>query len=145
LTAYLVGEFANSFVLAKLKIATKGHWLWTRTIGSTFVGEGLDTLIFISIAFWGIIPSPLLLMAILTQWLFKVLYEVGFILTSVEQCLFATKKRERGESKKQGNRRNAQRLDAPSRVLKNQTTQHVALSRATGRDGHDRTVAASEI
>jgi uncharacterized integral membrane protein (TIGR00697 family) len=75
-TAYLVGEFANSFVLAKLKIATKGRWLWTRTIGSTLIGEGLDTLIFISIAFWGIIPSQLLLTAILTQWMFKVLYEV---------------------------------------------------------------------
>lgn len=74
--AYLVGEFTNSFVLAKLKIATKGHWLWTRTIGSTLLGEGVDTIIFISIAFWGIIPSQLLLTAILTQWAFKVLYEV---------------------------------------------------------------------
>ncbi len=74
--AYLVGEFTNSFVLAKLKIATKGRWLWTRTIGSTLVGEGLDTLIFISIAFWGVIPSQLMLTAILTQWMFKVLYEV---------------------------------------------------------------------
>ncbi len=73
---YLVGEFTNSFVLAKLKIATKGHWLWTRTIGSTLLGEGVDTIIFISIAFWGIIPSQLLLTAILTQWAFKVLYEV---------------------------------------------------------------------
>jgi uncharacterized integral membrane protein (TIGR00697 family) len=74
--AYLVGEFVNSFVLAKLKIATKGRWLWTRTISSTLIGEGLDTLIFISIAFWGIIPSQLLLITILTQWIFKVLYEV---------------------------------------------------------------------
>jgi uncharacterized integral membrane protein (TIGR00697 family) len=74
--AYLVGEFVNSFVLAKLKIATRGRWLWTRTISSTLVGEGLDTLIFISIAFWGIIPSQLLLTTILTQWIFKVLYEV---------------------------------------------------------------------
>jgi len=74
--AYLVGEFTNSFVLAKLKMATKGHWLWTRTIGSTLLGEGVDTIIFISIAFWGIIPSQLLLTAILTQWAFKVLYEV---------------------------------------------------------------------
>jgi uncharacterized integral membrane protein (TIGR00697 family) len=74
--AYLVGEFTNSFVLAKLKIATKGRWLWIRTIGSTLVGEGLDTLIFISIAFWGIIPSQLILTAILTQWVFKVVYEV---------------------------------------------------------------------
>jgi len=74
--AYLLGEFTNSFVLAKLKIATKGRWLWTRTISSTLVGEGLDTLIFISIAFWGVIPPQLMLTAILTQWTFKVLYEV---------------------------------------------------------------------
>lgn len=74
--AYLVGEFTNSFVLARLKIATKGRWLWTRTIGSTFIGEGLDTVIFISIAFWGIIPASLMLQAILTQWMFKVVYEV---------------------------------------------------------------------
>jgi len=74
--AYLVGEFTNSFVLAKLKIATKGRWLWTRTIGSTLIGEGFDTLIFISVAFWGIIPSSMLLTAILTQWVFKVAYEV---------------------------------------------------------------------
>src|SRR5437868_10098688 len=75
-TAYLVGEFANSFVLAKLKIATQGRWLWTRTIGSTLIGEGFDTLIFISIAFWGIIPASSMLQAILTQWIFKVVYEI---------------------------------------------------------------------
>lgn len=74
--AYLVGEFANSFVLARLKIATKGRWLWTRTIGSTLIGEGLDTVIFISIAFSGILPSDMLLTAMLTQWVFKVAYEV---------------------------------------------------------------------
>jgi uncharacterized integral membrane protein (TIGR00697 family) len=74
--AYLVGEFTNSFVLAKLKIVTRGRWLWTRTIGSTLIGEGFDTLIFISIAFWGIIPTQSMLTAILTQWIFKVLYEV---------------------------------------------------------------------
>jgi uncharacterized integral membrane protein (TIGR00697 family) len=74
--AYLVGEFTNSFVLAKLKIATKGRWLWTRTIGSTLIGEGFDTLIFITVAFWGIIPSSMLLTTILTQWVFKVAYEV---------------------------------------------------------------------
>lgn len=74
--AYLVGEFTNSFVLARLKIATRGRWLWTRTIGSTLIGEGFDTLIFITIAFWGIIPPGVMLQAILTQWVFKVLYEV---------------------------------------------------------------------
>jgi uncharacterized integral membrane protein (TIGR00697 family) len=75
-TAYLVGEFTNSFVLARLKIATRGRWLWTRTIGSTLIGEGFDTLIFISIAFWGIIPASAMLQAILTQWIFKVVYEI---------------------------------------------------------------------
>lgn len=74
--AYLVGEFANSFVLAKMKIATKGRWLWTRTIGSTLVGEGLDSLVFMIFAFWGTIPMAALLLAILTQWLVKSAYEV---------------------------------------------------------------------
>src|SRR5436305_3968498 len=74
--AYLVGEFTNSFVLAKLKITTRGRWLWTRTIGSTLIGEGFDTLIFISIAFWGIIPLSLMLTTILTQSAFKVVYEI---------------------------------------------------------------------
>lgn len=73
--AYLVGEFANSFVLAKMKIATKGRWLWTRTIGSTLIGEGLDSLVFMIIAFWGSIPITALLIAILTQWLVKSVYE----------------------------------------------------------------------
>jgi uncharacterized integral membrane protein (TIGR00697 family) len=75
-TAYLVGEFVNSFVLSTLKIATRGRFLWTRTIGSTLVGEGLDTLIFITIAFYGVVPSSLLSQLILTQWLIKVGYEV---------------------------------------------------------------------
>lgn len=74
--AYLIGEFTNSFILAKLKIATKGRWLWTRTVGSTLVGEGLDTLIFIFIAFWGVLPASSMVQAILTQWIFKVAYEI---------------------------------------------------------------------
>ncbi len=51
LVAYFAGEFSNSFILAKMKIVTKGRWLWSRTIGSTIVGEGVDTLLFASIAF----------------------------------------------------------------------------------------------
>lgn len=74
--AYLIGEFTNSFVLAKLKIATKGRWLWTRTIGSTLIGEGFDTLIFILVAFWGVLPAGAMAQAILTQWIFKVAYEI---------------------------------------------------------------------
>ncbi len=76
--AYLVGEFLNSFILAKMKIATRGRWLWTRTIGSTLVGEGADTLVFIILAFGvtGIFAPNQLMTAILVQWAFKVLYEV---------------------------------------------------------------------
>ncbi len=73
--AYLVGEFLNSLVLAKMKIATKGRWLWTRTIGSTLIGEGADSLIFITAAFGGAIPWGSLGRVILTQWLFKCAYE----------------------------------------------------------------------
>lgn len=75
--AYLVGEFANSFVLAKMKIATRGQWLWTRTIGSTLVGEGLDSAVFITLAFAGTIPYDGLANAVVTQWLFKTAYEVA--------------------------------------------------------------------
>ncbi|MCX8021146.1 MAG: queuosine precursor transporter [Syntrophorhabdaceae bacterium] len=76
--AYLAGEFANSYVLAKMKILTKGRWLWTRTISSTFVGQGLDSLLFITIAFLGEIPSQGMINAIVTQWLTKTAYEVLF-------------------------------------------------------------------
>ena len=76
--AYLVGEFVNSFVLSKMKMATKGRWLWTRTIGSTLVGEGLDSCVFMTLAFAGIIPLSGLLNAIVTQWLVKTAYETIF-------------------------------------------------------------------
>lgn len=75
--AYLVGEFANAFVLAKLKIATGGRWLWTRTIGSTLVGQGLDSLVFITLAFVGTIPLSGLALAVVTQWLAKSAYEAA--------------------------------------------------------------------
>lgn len=74
--AYLVGEFANSFVLAKMKIATRGRLLWTRTIGSTLVGEGLDSVIFITLAFVGTIPADGLAAAIMAQWLVKSAFEI---------------------------------------------------------------------
>lgn len=75
--AYLLGEFSNSFVLAKMKIATNGRWLWTRTIGSTLVGQGLDSFVFITLAFVGTIPLAALVSAILTQWLGKSMYEAA--------------------------------------------------------------------
>jgi uncharacterized integral membrane protein (TIGR00697 family) len=73
--AYLVGEFANAIVLAKMKVTTNGRWLWSRTIGSTIIGQGLDSLVFIVLAFVGTIPVSAMLAAIMTQWLVKSLYE----------------------------------------------------------------------
>src|SRR5512132_1023238 len=73
--AYLIGEFANSFVLAKMKIATRGRWLWTRTIGSTVVGQALDTVVFVTLAFAGTLPGAALAGIIAGQWVAKVLYE----------------------------------------------------------------------
>ena len=75
--AYLVGEFANAFVLAKLKVATEGRHLWLRTIGSTLVGQGLDSAVFITLAFAGILPAGALATAIVTQWLVKSAYEAA--------------------------------------------------------------------
>ncbi|HEX3630308.1 MAG TPA: queuosine precursor transporter [Candidatus Dormibacteraeota bacterium] len=74
--AYVVGEFLNSFVMARLKIATQGRWLWTRTIGSTLVGQGVDSAIFITGAFLGILPASVLFRTILSQWAFKTAYEI---------------------------------------------------------------------
>lgn len=73
--AYLVGEFTNSYVMAKMKVATQGRWLWTRTIGSTLVGQGLDSLVFMTLAFIGTIPLSTLSGAIVVQWLSKSAYE----------------------------------------------------------------------
>ena len=75
-TAYLFGEFLNSFVLAKLKIATAGKWLWMRTISSTVAGQLVDSGLFITIAFAGALPLPALGQLIVTQWLFKSAYEI---------------------------------------------------------------------
>jgi uncharacterized integral membrane protein (TIGR00697 family) len=76
--AYWVGEFANSFILAKMKIFTKGRFLWMRTIGSTLVAEFLDSLIFCVIAFLGKVPSDLLFKIIISNYIFKVLIEILF-------------------------------------------------------------------
>jgi uncharacterized integral membrane protein (TIGR00697 family) len=69
--AYLSGEFTNSFTLAKMKILTHGKWLWTRTIGSTMVGEGVDTALFCFIAFYGVLPNALLWSVIWSNYVFK--------------------------------------------------------------------------
>jgi len=75
--AYLAGEFANAYVMAKVKIWTEGRWLWMRAIGSTIVGEGLDSLIFVGLAFIGTVPFGVLLGIIVGQWIAKVLYEAA--------------------------------------------------------------------
>jgi uncharacterized integral membrane protein (TIGR00697 family) len=78
--AYFCGEFVNSFVLAKMKIATAGKWLWTRTIGSTIAGEAVDSVIFYPLAFYGsgIIPDDKLIPVMLFQFVAKVAVEVVF-------------------------------------------------------------------
>jgi uncharacterized integral membrane protein (TIGR00697 family) len=79
LVAYLCGEFINSFVLAKLKIRTRGRQLWLRLIGSTLVGEFFDTLLFGLIAFGGILTGGDMLNYLLVGWLFKTGVEVVFL------------------------------------------------------------------
>ena len=79
LVAFFVGEFLNAFVLARLKVATGGRWLWTRTIGSTLVGQAADTLVFSFLAFgWGplALPSDVLWGLILFNYAYKVGLEV---------------------------------------------------------------------
>lgn len=73
--AFLVGEFANSVILARLKVATNGRWLWTRTISSTLVGQGLDSVLFVTIAFYGT-GIPDLRLLIWETWVFKVGFEI---------------------------------------------------------------------
>lgn len=76
LTAFFCGEFANSFVLAKMKVFTSGKLLWTRTIGSTIAGEAVDSLIFYPVAFYAFWPNDLLLKVMLTNYVLKVVWEV---------------------------------------------------------------------
>jgi uncharacterized integral membrane protein (TIGR00697 family) len=95
LLAYLSGEFVNSFALAKLKLATKGRWLWTRTIGSTLVGQGVDTAIFLVVAFYGVLPEELLWTVFLSNYVFKVGIEV--LLTPLTYWVVNRLKRAEGE------------------------------------------------
>lgn len=74
--AYWSGEFTNSFVLAKMKIWTNGKHLWMRTIGSTIAGEGVDSIIFYPVAFWGIWPDELVIQVMITNYFLKTVWEV---------------------------------------------------------------------
>jgi uncharacterized integral membrane protein (TIGR00697 family) len=77
IAGYLVGELMNSFVLAKIKVLTGGRKLWLRTISSTIVGEGVDTALFVTVAFVGVFPGELLVKTAVSGWLFKVAYEIA--------------------------------------------------------------------
>ena len=95
LIAYLCGEFINSFILAKMKIWTAGKWLWTRTVGSTVVGELVDSTLFIVIAFAGVLPNSLLVTLIISNYVFKTAIEILF--TPVTYATVGYLKRAEGE------------------------------------------------
>ena len=96
IAAFWVGEFANSVVLARMKLWTQGRMLWTRTIGSTIVGQGFDSLIFYPLAFWGVAgwPADTLVKIMATQFVLKVSWEV--LLTPVTYLVVGWLKRKEG-------------------------------------------------
>ena len=96
MTAFWAGEFANSFVLAKMKVWSGGKHLWMRTIGSTFVGQGLDSLIFYPLAFYGLAGWPIgqLWQVVISQWLIKTAWEA--LLTPVTYLVVGFLKRREG-------------------------------------------------
>lgn len=95
LLAYLIGSFSNSIILAKLKVWTNGRWLWLRTIGSTVVGEFLDSVIFVVLAFGGILSWPLIGAVILSNYFLKTAIEIIF--TPITYRLVNFLKRQEGE------------------------------------------------
>jgi hypothetical protein len=94
IVAFWAGEFANSYVLARMKVWTEGRHLWTRTIGSTFVGQGIDSLLFYPLAFFGVWETETLLKVLLIQWALKVAWEA--ILTPVTYAVVGWLKRREG-------------------------------------------------
>jgi uncharacterized integral membrane protein (TIGR00697 family) len=94
LVAYWAGEFGNSITLSLLKKATGGKYLWTRTISSTVVGQGLDTALFIGIGFFDLVPTPVLFQMMIAQYFFKVAYEV--LLTPLTYLVVGAIKRKEG-------------------------------------------------
>ena len=94
MVAFWAGDFVNAYVMARMKVATRGRWLWTRTIGSTLVGQGVDSLIFYPIAFGGIWASETLAAVVAFNWAFKVGVEV--VMTPATDAAVAwLKRRER--------------------------------------------------
>jgi len=89
LSAYWAGEFSNSYVLAKMKIMTQGRWLWTRTIGSTLVGEGIDTVLFVGIAtLLGVFPVAAMWSILVANYVFKVGVEAAMTPVTYRLCAF---------------------------------------------------------
>jgi len=95
LLAYFAGEFTNSVIMSRLKIKTKGKLLWLRTISSTLAGEGIDTVIFCLIAFYGTIPESLLISVILSNYIFKCSVEI--LLTPLTYSVVGTLKKKENE------------------------------------------------
>ncbi len=95
LIAYMCGSFSNSLILAKMKVWTNGKHLWARTIGSTLVGELVDSSLFILIAFLGILPGSLIITLIISNYIFKTLVEV--VLTPVTYKVVHFLKKNEGE------------------------------------------------
>ena len=94
IVAFWAGEFVNSVVLARMKLWTNGKHLWTRTIGSTVAGQGVDSLFFYPLAFFGVLDSETLLKVMLTQWVLKVAWEA--LLTPVTYAVVGFLKRREG-------------------------------------------------
>ena len=94
MAAFWAGEFVNSYVLARMKIATGGRFLWMRTIGSTIVGQGVDSLIFYPIAFLGIWETEQVLLVLTTNWAMKVAWEAA--LTPATYVVVGALKRREG-------------------------------------------------
>jgi queuosine precursor transporter len=92
--AVFAGEISNDYVLAKLKIFTKGRFLWTRTISSTIVGQGVNTAVFYVVALWGVLPTDVLLIAILAGWAIKTAVET--VMTPVTYAVVRYLKKEEG-------------------------------------------------
>jgi queuosine precursor transporter len=94
IAAFWAGEFVNSYVMARMKIWTKGRYLWSRTIGSTFAGQGVDSLIFYPLAFWGVWENSAVVTVMFTNWGLKVLWEA--VLTPVTYGVVGFLKRREG-------------------------------------------------
>ncbi len=96
ITAFWVGELANSFVLARMKVITQGRLLWARTIGSTVVGQAFDSVIFYPLAFYGVWTNQQIVTVMITNWALKVIWEA--VLTPVTYAVVGALKRHEGSA-----------------------------------------------